>query len=176
MALSLAEKKAVVAEVAEVAKSSVSVVAADYRGLSVVQMAQLRKAARDSGVYLRVVRNTLSRRALAGTDFECLDDVLVGPLFLAFSREEPSAAARVLRDFAKDNAQLEIKALSISGKLMDASQLDAIANLPTYDEALSKLLYVLKAPITQFVRTLAEPHAQLVRTVAAIRDKKKSES
>lgn len=172
MTLDLAGKKAVVEEVAEVASKAISAVVADYRGLTVNQMTQLRTQARKSGVYLRVVRNTLTRRAFKNTEFECLNDMLVGPLFVALSLEAPSDAARLLKDFAKTFDKLEVKALSVGGKVYDASQIDAVASLPTRDEALSKLMYVMKAPIEKFVRTLAEPHAKLVRTVAAVKDKK----
>lgn len=172
MPLTLTDKQAVVAEVNEVAKNSISVVAADYRGLSVGEMTELRANARKAGVYLRVVRNTLSRRALDGTDFECVRDELTGPLFLAFSQDAPGAAARLVRDFAKEHEKLEVKALSLGGKLYDGSHLNAVASLPTKDEAIAKLLFVMKAPVEKFVRTLAEPHAKLVRTVAAVRDQK----
>lgn len=174
MALKLEDKKVIVAEVAEVAKSAYSAVAAEYRGLSVAEMTELRSKAREGGVYLRVVRNTLARRAVEGTDFACMQDILVGPLVLAFSREEPGAAARVIKDFAKDHKKLEVKAVSISGKLLPASELEALAKMPTYEQAISTLMSVMKAPISKFVRTLAEPHAKLVRTVAAVREQKEA--
>lgn len=173
MTLTLAAKKAVVEEVAAVASKAVSAVVADYRGLTVNQMTQLRSAARKSGVYLRVVPNTLTRRAFEGTDFACLDEKLVGPLFVALSLEAPSDAARMLKEFVKTFERLEVKALSVNGRTYEADQLETIASLPTRDEALAKLMYVLKAPVEKFVRTLAEPPAKLVRTLAAIRDKKK---
>jgi large subunit ribosomal protein L10 len=169
--LNLAAKKTVVEEVTEVASKANSAVVADYRGLTVNQMTQLRSAARKSGVYLRVVRNTLTRRAFAGTQFACLNDALVGPLFIALSLEAPSDAARMLKEFVKTFDKLEIKALSVGGKVYGADQLEAIASLPTRDEALAKLMYLMKAPVEKFVRTLAEPHAKLVRAVAAIKDK-----
>ncbi|KTC97640.1 50S ribosomal protein L10 [Legionella erythra] len=172
MTITLAAKKAVVEEVNAVASKAISAVVADYRGLTVNQMTQLRTQARKSGVYLRVVRNTLTRRAFENTDFSCLSDKLVGPLFIALSLEAPSDAARLLKDFVKTFDKLEIKALSVGGKVYGADQLDAVASLPTKDEALAKLMFVMKAPIEKFVRTLAEPHAKLVRTVAAIKDKK----
>lgn len=172
MTLTLAAKKAVVEEVTAVASKAISAVVADYRGLTVNQMTQLRSAARKAGVYLRVVPNTLTRRAFEGTDFACLSDKLVGPLFIALSLEAPSDAARMLKDFTKTFDKLEIKALSVSGKAYGADQLEAIASLPTRDEALAKLMYVMKAPVEKFVRTLAEPHAKLVRTIAAIKDTK----
>ena len=172
MTLTLAAKKAVVEEVTAVASKAISAVVADYRGLTVNQMTQLRSAARKSGVYLRVVPNTLTRRAFEGTEFACLSEKLVGPLFIALSLEAPSDAARMLKDFVKTFEKLEVKALAVSGKVYEANQLEAVASLPTRDEALAKLMYLMKAPIEKFVRTLAEPHAKLVRTVAAVKDSK----
>lgn len=172
MTLTLADKKAVVEEVSAVASKAVSAVVADYRGLTVNQMTQLRAQARKSNVYLRVVRNTLTKRAFEDTDFACLNDKLVGPLFVALSLEAPSDAARLLKDFAKTCESLKIKALSVGGKLYGVEQIDAVASLPTRDEAIAKLMYVMKAPIEKLARTLKEPHAKLVRTIAAIKDTK----
>lgn len=174
MALRLEQKKAIVAEVAVYAKESLSAVAADYRGLTVSQMNELRVKARNSGVYLRVVRNTLARRAVSDTSFECMHEAFVGPLLLAFAKDEPGAAAKLFKDFAKDNKQLEVTALAIDGKLLPAKDLDAVAALPTRDEALAQLLTVMNAPIGKFVRTVAETNAKLVRTIAAIADKKQA--
>ncbi len=167
MPLSLEGKKAVVAEVSEVARGASGAVAAEYRGLSVGDMNELRNKAREKGVYLRVVRNTLARRAVEGTTFECMKDGLVGPLLLAFAGEEPGSAARVVRDFAKANEKLVVRLVAINGELVPAERIDTVANLPTLDEARSKLLSVLKAPASKLVRTLAEPHAGLVRVLAA---------
>jgi len=161
-----------VAEVHAVARDAHSVVAAEYRGLTVSQITGLRARARESGVYMRVVKNTLARRAVAGTPFECISGSLKGPLILAFSTEDPGAAARVVKEFAKGNEKLVPTLVSIGGQLLPAADLDKVASLPTRDEALSMLLGVLKAPISKFVRTLAEPHAKLVRTVAAVKDQK----
>lgn len=172
MSLTLAGKKAVVEEVAEVASKAISAVVADYRGLSVNQMTQLRSEARKAKVYLRVVRNTLTRRAFENTDFSCLNDELVGPLFIALSLEAPSDAARLLKDFSKTFDKLEVKALCVGGKLFAANQLDLVASLPTRDEALAKLMMVMKAPIEKLARTLSEPHAKLVRTISAVKDVK----
>ena len=172
MTLSLAAKKAVVAEVAAVASKAISAVVADYRGLTVNQMTLLRAQARKSGVYLRVVPNTLTRRAFEKTDFACLNDELVGPLFIALSLDSPGDAARLLKEYSKTFEKLEVKALSVGGKVYGPLQLEAVANLPTKAEAIAKLMYVMKAPIEKFVRTLSEPHAKLVRTVAAIKDQK----
>ncbi len=176
MALRLEGKKAIVAEVAEVAKVAVSMVAADYCGLTVAQLTELRKTARNTGVYMRVVRNTLARRAVEGTQFACMQPALVGPLVLAFSKEDPGAAARLLRDFAKKFEKLQVKALSVEGMLLPAQDLNRLASLPTRDEAIAQLMSVMLAPIEKFVRTLAEPHAKLVRTIAAVRDKKQQAS
>ncbi|MCP0913801.1 MULTISPECIES: 50S ribosomal protein L10 [Legionella] len=174
MTLNLAGKKAVVEEVTAVASKAISAVVADYRGLTVNQMTQLRAEARKAGVYLRVVRNTLTRRAFENTEFACLSDMLVGPLFIALSLDAPSDAARLLKEFNKTFEKLEVKALSVGGRVYGAEQLDAVASLPTKDEAIAKLMYVMKAPIEKFVRTLAEPHAKLVRLLAAVKDKKAS--
>lgn len=172
MALNLNDKKAIVAEVAEVAKVATSVVAADYCGLTVAQLTELRKNARNTGVYLRVVRNTLARRAFEGTQFACLDPALVGPLVLAFSKEDPGAAARLIKDFAKKFEKLVVRALSVDGALLPATDLNRLASLPTRDEAISQLMSVMNAPITKFVRTLVAPHSKLVRTVAAVSSQK----
>lgn len=176
MTLKLDDKKAIVAEVALVAKQSTSVVAASYAGLTVGQVTELRKQARNAGVYMRVIRNTLARRAFEGTQFACMDEALVGPLVLAFSKEEPGAAARLMKDYAKKFEKLEVKALSIDGKLLPANDLNRLASLPTKNEAIAQLMSVMSAPITKFVRTLAEPHSKLVRTFAALRDKKQQEA
>lgn len=176
MALMLNDKKAIVADVTNVAQQSISGLVADYRGLTVEQITKLRKSARDKGVYLKVVRNTLAKRALDNTNFACLNEVLVGPTILAFSREEPSAPARLFKDFVKMHDALSVKALAISGRFLDAGQMDYAATLPMRSEAIASLMAVMKAPISKFVRTMAEPHAKLVRTVAAIRDKKQANS
>lgn len=172
MTLTLTAKKAVVEEVAGVASKAISAVVADYRGLTVNQMTQLRSEARKAKVYLRVVRNTLTRKAFENTEFSCLNDKLVGPLFVALSLEAPSDAARLLKGFAKTFDKLEVKALSIGGKVYGADQLDMVASLPTRDEAIAKLMMVMKAPIEKFVRTVAAPPSKLVRTIAAVKDKK----
>ena len=169
MALSLRQKKVVVEEVAGVAKFAQSAVAAEYRGLTVTEMTELREKAKQSGVYLRVVRNTLARRAVAGTQFECVQDRLKGPLVLAFSRDEPGAAARVMRDYAKSNAKLVVSFVAFDGKAMDAPAIDQLASLPSRDEALSMLMSVLMAPATKLTRTVAAPHVGLVRVVDAMR-------
>lgn len=174
MALRLEDKKALVSEVSAVAAEAVSAVAAEYRGLTVEQMTNLRKEARNSGVYMKVVKNTLARRAVEGTEFECLQDALNGPLLLAFSQEDPGAAARVVKSFAKDNEQLVTVGVAVDGKLLPATELDRLATLPTHEQALAMLMGVMQAPIAKFVQTLAEPQAKLVRTVAAVRDQKQA--
>ena len=149
-----------------------SAVLADYRGVSVEDMTALRKNARENKVYLRVVRNTLLKRAVADTEFECIQEVLVGPTILAFSQEDPGAAARVLKDFSKENDDFEIKALSVGGQLMDASQIDVLAKLPTLDQARSMLMSVMLAPVTKLARTMNEVPSKVTRAVASVRDQK----
>jgi large subunit ribosomal protein L10 len=172
VALSLEEKKAVVAEVAEVASQAHSAVAAEYSGLTVVEMTELRAKARADGVYVRVVKNTLARRAVQGTDFECMQAGFTGPLVLAFSQQDPGAAARVLKEFAKGHAKLTPKLVAIGGQLLGPGDLDRLASLPTRDQAISMLMSVMQAPIAKFVRTLNEVPGKLTRTVAAVRDAK----
>ncbi|UZR28630.1 50S ribosomal protein L10 [Methylococcus mesophilus] len=174
MALRLDDKKVVVAEVAAVAAQAHSAVAAEYRGLSVSALTRLRKEARESGVYLRVVKNTLARKAVEGTSFECMQDGLVGPLILAFSLEDPGSAARVVSAFAKTNDKLVVKLVAVGGKQYGPTELERLASLPNREQALSMLMGTMKAPIEKFVRTLAEPHAKFVRTVAAVRDQKQA--
>lgn len=174
MALRLDDKKAVVEEVAAIAAQAHSAVAAEYRGMTVAELTQLRKTARESGVYLRVVKNTLARRAVAGTEFECMQEGLVGPLILAFSMEDPGCAARLISDFSKENNKLITKVVSIGGQVYDASELKKLASLPNREQALAMLMSVMKAPVEKFVRTLAEPHAKMVRTIAAIKEQKEA--
>jgi len=174
MALRLEDKKALVAEVNDVAQRAQSVVAAEYRGLSVAQLTDLRAKARASRVYVRVVKNTLARRAIAGTQFECVGAQLKGPLILAFSVDDPGAAARLVKGFAKDHNKLVPTLVSLGGTVLSGKDLERVASLPTREQALAQLLGVLKAPIGKFVRTLAEPHAKLVRTIAAVKDQKQA--
>jgi len=174
MALNMGQKQAIVSEVAEVAKGAYSAIAAEYRGLTVNQMDSLRKQARESGVYLRVVKNSLARRAVEGTDFQCMQEGMVGPLVLAFSQEDPGSAARLIADFAKANDKLVVKLVSISGKLLQPGEIDRLAKMPTKEQAISMLMSVMQAPIVKFARTLQEPHAKLVRTFAALRDAKQT--
>ena len=172
MSLNIEQKKALVAEVHEVARGAQSLVAAEYRGLTVSQITSFRAQARQAGVYVRVVKNTLARRAVAGTDFECIAPQLKGPLLLAFSTDDPGASARLVKDFAKGNDKLVPTLVSLGGQVLPGQAIDQVASLPTREQALAMLLGVMKAPINKFVRTLAEPHAMLVRTVGAIKDQK----
>jgi large subunit ribosomal protein L10 len=174
MPLSLNEKKTVVAEVAEVAKSASSVIAAEYRGLNVAEMTEFRRQARAAGVHVRVVPNNLAKRAVESTDFECMREGLSGPLVLAFARDDPGSAARVVRDYRRTNQKLEVRLVAFGGRLVDPADIDNLANLPTYDEAIARLMAVLKAPVTKLVRTLAEPHTRLARALDAIRQQKES--
>lgn len=171
MALKLEDKKALVAEVNAVAASALSVVAAEYRGLKVSQLTDLRSKARKDGIYLRVVKNTLARKAIAGTPFECIGNSLKGPLILAFSKEDPGAAARLVKAFAKDNDKLVPTVVSLGGTSLSPKDLDKVANLPTLQIARATLLGALQAPIGKLVRTINEPHAKLVRAVAARKEK-----
>lgn len=174
MALNLEQKKAVVAEVAAIAAEAQSAVAAEYRGLTVEEMTNLRATARQGGVYLRVVKNSLARRAVEGTDFECMKDGLSGPLILAFSQDDPGAAARLVKDFAKDHEALVPRMVAVGGELLETGELGRLASLPTYEQSLGMVMGVMKAPIEKFVRTMVEPHAKLTRCVAAVRDSKQA--
>lgn len=174
MALTFSKKQEVVAQVNAVASEALSAIGAEYRGLTVEQLTRLRVEAHGAGVYLRVVKNSLAKRALEGTEFECMNDSMSGPLVLAFSMEDPGAAARIIKDFTKENDKLVVKMLSVGGDLLPADQLARLAELPTRDQALAMLMGVMKAPIEKFVRTLAEPHTKLVRTIAAIREQKEA--
>ena len=176
MALRLEQKQQIVAEVNEIAASALSAVVADYRGLTVAEMTDMRAKARQSGVYLRVVRNTLAKRAVEGTEYACLDEAFVGPSLVAFSQEDPGSAARLLKDYAKDHEALEVRALAIGGEMLSADQIDRVATLPTLDEARAMLLACMQAPVVKLARTLNEVPGKLARTVAAIRDQKQAAS
>ncbi len=167
MALRLEDKKTLVKEVNAVAGEALSAVAAEYRGLSVAEMTELRREAREAGVYLRVVKNTLARRAVEGTEFECMQETLKGPILLAFAKEDPGAAARVIKDFAKEHEALQAVSLSAGGQLLPASDLKKLADLPTLDQARAMLLGMLVAPMSTLARTLAEPSGMLARTLGA---------
>jgi len=174
VAIGLEDKKAIVAEVNETATNALSLVIADARGVSVEKMTALRKDARDSAVTLRVVRNTLARRALQGTEYECVYDALVGPSLFGFSMEDPGAAARLFKDFAREQERFQVKALAVGGQMLGADQLDVLAKLPTREEALSMLMSVMQAPVTKLVQTMNEVPGKLVRTLAAVRDQKEA--
>ena len=174
MALNLEQKKAVVAEMADAANKALAAVAAEYRGLTVEEMTELRAKAREDGVFLKVAKNTLVRRAVEGTEFECMQEQLTGPLLFAFSMDDPGAAARLVKDYSKGHDKLVTRLVAVGGDLYDASELERLSNLPTYDQAIAILMGVMKAPIEKFVRTLAEPHTKMVRTVAAVRDSKQA--
>ncbi len=175
MALNLEQKKEVVAELVEVASKAVSLVAAQYDGLTVAQLTDLRVKARKSQVYLRVAKNTLVRRAVAGTEYECVADALTGPLLFAFSKEDPGAAGRLVKDFAKINVKLVPRLVSVGGKLYGANELDRLASLPTRDQALSILLGLLTQPASKLVRTLAEPAASLARVIRSAGEKQQEQ-
>lgn len=174
MALSLAQKEKIVAEVAEVAKTAHSAIGAEYRGLTVTQLTKLRVEARKAGVYVRVVKNTLARRALADTDFACMQEGLTGPLVLAFGQTDPGSVARVAESFAKEFDKFQVRLIAVSGKLLAPSDLGKLAKMPTRDEALSQLLSVMKAPVQKLTSTLNEVPSKLARTLAAVRDAKQA--
>ncbi|MBS9439760.1 50S ribosomal protein L10 [Photorhabdus noenieputensis] len=164
MALNLQDKQAIVAEVSEVAKGALSAVVADSRGVTVDKMTELRKAGREAGVYIRVVRNTLVRRAVEGTAYECLKEAFIGPTLIAFSNEHPGAAARLFKEFAKANPAFEIKAAAFEGEFISAANIDRLATLPTYEEAIARLMSTMKEAVA----------GKLVRTLAALREKREA--
>ena len=176
MPIGLKEKQAIVAEVNETASNALSAVLADYRGVSVEGMTQLRSNARANGVHVRVIRNTLARRAFEGTEFACLTEKLIGPNVVAFSLEDPGAGARLFKDFAKANNKFEITALSVGGKLLTADKIDVLAKLPTREQALSMLMAVMMAPATKLTRTLNDIPSRVTRAVAAVRDQKQQQA
>jgi len=172
VALNLEGKKAVVDEVGATASNALSLVVADARGVSVTDMTILREKARQQNINIRVIRNTLAKRAFEGTEFECVNEVLTGPSLFGFSMEDPGAAARLFKDFAKENDKFEVKALSVSGQLLDKGQIDILAKLPTLEQALGQLAYVTIAPVIKLVRTLNEVPTKVTRVVGAVRDQK----
>jgi large subunit ribosomal protein L10 len=172
--LNLDGKKALVAEVSAVAAQAQSLVAAEYRGLTVSEMTELRAKARGQGVYVRVVKNTLARKAVSGTAFENISAVLKGPLVLAFSQDDPGAAARLFKAFAKDHDKLVATAVSLGGQLLPGKDLDKVATLPTRAQALAQLMGLMKAPVQKLAGTLAATPAKLVRTLAAVRDQRQA--
>ena len=173
MSLNLSQKKQVVEDVSAVVSTSAAAVIAEYRGMTVEQMKVLRRDAHDNNVFVRVVKNTLLRRAVKGTDFECLDELLVGPLAFAAS-EDPVAVAKILDKYAKQFEALNIKAGSMAGSLLNEAEIKALAQLPSREELLAKLLGTMQAPIAKFVQTLNEVPTKFVRGLAAVRDAKEA--
>ncbi len=176
MALGLEGKKQIVAEVNETASDALSLVVADARGVDVTDMTELRAKAREANIDLRVVRNTLAKRAFKGTEYECVNDSLTGPSLFGFSMEDPGACARLFKDFAKENDNFDIKALAVGGEVLDADKIDVLAKLPTRDQALASLAAVMIAPVTKLARTFNEVPSQVTRVVAAVKDKKQAEA
>lgn len=175
MALRLEGKKAIVSEVNEIAKDALSAVVAEYRGLTVEDMTALRVKAREANVYVRVIRNTLARRAVEDTEFACMQDALTGQLVYAFSIDAPGAAARLFKDFAKENNnKLAVTGIAIGGELHGPERLDAVAALPTKDEAIASLMMVMNGPVTKLARTLNEVPTKITRVMAAVRDQKQA--
>jgi large subunit ribosomal protein L10 len=172
VALRLEDKKAIVADVNETAQSALSLVVADARGVNVTKITELRKQAREANVELRVIKNTLAKRAFQGTEFECTAEALVGPSLFGFSMADPGAAARLFKDFAATNELFEIKALAVGGQLMGSDKIDVLAKLPTRDQALGLLASVMIAPVTKLVRTFNEIPAQITRVVSAVGESK----
>ena len=171
MGLSLEQKQAMVSEVSGQLKGAQAVIVAEYRGLNVESVTQLRTRARKSGLYLRVLKNTLARRAVQGTPFEKLTDQMYGPLVYGIA-QDPVAGAKVMSEFAKDNEQFVIRAGAMPGSLMSAKDVKALALLPSREELLAKLAGTLQAPVAKLVRTMNEVPARFARTLAAIRDQK----
>ena len=172
MALNLSQKKEVVAELADVAAKAHSLIAVEYKGTTVEQMTAMRKKARETGVFLKVVKNTLASRAIAGTEYECVKDALVGPLLYAFSTEEPGAAGRLIKEFAKGNDKLQPKVVAVGGEMYPASHVDVLASLPTREQALAMLVGLIAQPATMLARVLAEPAAQTARVINAVGQQK----
>lgn len=172
MALGLAAKKEIVAEISDVASRALSVAVAEYRGMEVGELTTLRVQAREQGVYLKVIRNTLAKRGLSDSKFADIDSALTGQLIYGFSLDAPGAAARLFRDFSKKNPKLKVTALTLGNGLLGPEKLDAVASLPTRDEALAQLLATFKAPVGKFVQTLNEIPTKFARVLAAIKDTK----
>jgi len=173
MSLSLEQKQAIVAEVVGKLAGAQAAVVAEYRGLTVAQMTDLRRKAHQGGVYVKVVKNTLVRRAVAGSPFECLTDRLTGPLAFACSND-PVAVAKLLVEFAKTNDKLKVTAGAMNGQIMSEAEMKALATLPSREVLLSQLMGTMMAPVQKFVSTLNEVPARFVRTLAAVRDQKQA--
>jgi large subunit ribosomal protein L10 len=174
VALSKSEKERIVGEVKEVATNASSLVISDARGLKVSELSEVRQKATQSGIHIQVIKNSLAKLAFEGTDFGCSDEVLVGPSLFAFSFEEPGAAAKLLKTYAKNFDNLDIKALVVEGQLLDGSQIDILASLPSKDEAYGLIANILQAPVTKFATLLNEVPSKLARVLSAVNDKKKA--
>ena len=174
VALSKSEKERIVGEVKEVATNASSLVISDARGLKVSELSEVRQKATQSGIHIQVIKNSLAKLAFEGTDFGCSDEVLVGPSLFAFSFEEPGAAAKLLKTYAKNFDNLDIKALVVEGQLLDGSQIDILASLPSKEEAYGLIANVLQAPVTKFATLLNEVPSKLARVLSAVNDKKKA--
>jgi large subunit ribosomal protein L10 len=172
MALSVEDKKRIVSDVKEMAAEASSLVLADARGLKVSEATELRSEAHKANVKFRVVKNTLVKLGLKDTSYQGIDDYLNGPTMLAFSYDEPGAAAKILKKFAKDNENLNIKGLSIDGMHLDASEIDRLATLPTFEEAISKFAGLLKAPLGKIASLMNEVPSKLARTLVAVKEQK----
>ena len=170
MSLTLEQKKAIVSEVAAIAAKAPTAIAAEYSGLSVAELSKLRKSARDAGIFMKVVRNTLASRALEGTRFDCMRERLAGPLLLAFSNDELGSAAKIIRDFSKENKKLVVKLVAIDGKLLEVVEINRLANMPSLTQSRSIFLGVLQAPLAKLVCVFSETEAKFVRLLAAKRD------
>ena len=177
MSMQINDKKLAVEELNEIANKAISAIAADYHGTSVSELTKLREDARNSSVYLKVIRNTLAKRALTGTKFSCFDELLVGPTILAFSMEDPTSAAKLANDFNKVNSNFKVKGLSMGETLLELTRLSDIANLPSKDEAIAQLAGLLKAPVVKLVSLMNEIPTKLSRTIEAVkRQKEQAES
>ena len=170
MALKIEDKKRIVEEVAAIAVDAKSAVVVDYHGIAANRMTDLRKQAREQRVRIRVIKNSLARRALIDTPFACMSEHLSGPMMIAFSLDDPTAAARIIHSFVKETGGVEVKLISLDGELHDISKLKKLAELPTYDQAISLMMAVMKAPIEKLLRTIQAPVVQAVRVVVAIRE------
>ncbi len=171
MALNIGEKKDVVKEISDIASSAQSAVAAEYRGLTVQELSTLRDNARNLGVYVKVIKNSLAKIAIKDTSLECMDSSLKGPLIFAFSKEDLGSAAKLVNDFKKENQLLKPVVVAVNGELVDVDKLSQIAALPNKDQAISMLMSVMKAPIEKLTRTLAAPNVKLVQTLSAYKIK-----
>lgn len=172
MPMRIADKKEIVQEINETVTAASSMIVGDYRGITVAEATDLRKRAREAGVSVKVIRNTLAKRAIANTRHECLADVLVGPSLFAFSFDDPGAAARLFRDYHKTCPKIAVRAISVDGELKSGEFLNAVASLPSKEEAIAKLMSVMIGPVTKLARTMKEVPARLARTMAAVRDQK----